>query len=254
MLAQELITQLDFGNPNIGTNLTVMLIGTSIAYLIYMMPPIIMMREKKNPYPIWLHTFYLACDSFGVGFWYILAKQNDWFWFFCVYSVGMFVFCLMELFILYQSVKHERQEAYGDLFDKPVTTRNAYSIIFAQYVIFFSVIALNARFMGGLEDAALFKLYTWTNYLTVYGPMLLLYKRKSRIGTSVLLNIMLLLGAIVTYLPPGLGFSTTMSAYFDEPWFYIAGIVTTIVAVYNLVYVLKLPAKPKILDGKKTVW
>lgn len=254
MLVQDLITQLTPGNPEFGTNLLVMFVGTSFAYLLYMMPPLIMRREKKNPYPIWMHTFFLACDSFGSVFWFILARNNDWFWFFSVYAVGMAAFCIIELFNLHYAVKYERQEAYGNLFDEPVTKRNAYGIIAALYLLFFVLTASVSRFMGGIEDASLFKFYTWTNYLTVYGPMLLLYKRRSRVGTSVLFHILILCGCIITYLPPGLGFSTTMSSYFHEPWFYITGIVTTGFAIFNLLYVLRLPAKPKMIDGKKTIW
>jgi hypothetical protein len=68
-----------------------------------------------------------------------------------------------------------------------------------------------------------------------------------------MLAIILIVVVADTFLPPGLGMFTTASSYFDQPWFYVTGVVATLMAISNLLVLLRLPPK-KSSDGKWQVW
>jgi hypothetical protein len=106
------------------------------------------------------------------------------------------------------------------------------------------VVNLTNFFMGGLNDAAMFKWSVWTNLIVAVGPINLWAARKSRHGTSMGLAIMVLLFIIATYLPPGYGMWTTASSYFNTPWFYISGVIATGYAIYDLILVKNSPPNP----------
>jgi len=201
-----------------------------------------------------MHTFYLACEVTGTVFWFLLAKQHHWFWFFAACSVAMAVWVFCELWSLYMAVVHERQEIWGHLHDGPVTAKQAICRIGAQTAWFFCVVNLTNYFMGGLGDAAMFKWYVWTNLIVAVGPTYLWAARRSRYGTSMGLAIMVLLSIVATYLPRGWGMWTTASSYFDTLWFYLAGVAATGYAIYNLRMVNGFPAKPELVDGRKALW
>lgn len=254
MVLDDLLRAYDLGNPRIVQVLVVSAVAFGFGYGVYIYCILLLIRERRSPYPVWMHTFYLACDVTGTVFWFLLARQNDWFWFFAACSAAMLVWVFCEIWSLYMAVKHERQEVWGHLYEEPVTARQALGHIVAQTAMFVCVVNLTNYFMGGLADVAMFKWYVWTNLLVAIGPASLWAARKSRHGTSVGLAIMVLLSIIATYLPPGWGMWTTASSYFSTPWFYVAGTVATCYAIYNLRLVTSFPPKPKTMDGRKTVW
>ncbi|EHB56094.1 hypothetical protein MycrhDRAFT_3288 [Mycolicibacterium rhodesiae JS60] len=254
MVLHDLLRNYDFSNPHIVQVLLVSAVAFGFGYGVYIYCILLLVRERKSPYPVWMHTFYLACDVTGTVFWFLLAKQHGWFWFFTASSAAMAIWVFCELWSLYMVVTYERQDTWGHLYQQPVTTRQAVNQIVAQTAWFFGVINLTNYFMGGLDDAAMFKWYVWTNLIVAVGPASLWAARKSRHGTSMGLAIMVLLSIIATYLPPGLGMWTTASSYFNNIWFYLSGLVATGYAIYNLWLVKSFPAKPAVLDGRKTVW
>lgn len=85
---------------------------------------------------------------------------------------------------------------------------------------------------------------------------LLLDEEQGGLGTSKLLAIVILIGTINTFLPVGLGWwSSIYPTTFDTPLFYLMGAVATCFAIKNVYIVFKkLPEKPKMRDGKKTIW
>ncbi len=253
MVLQDMLTSFSLRNPNLIWVLIASGIAFGFGYLVYVYCIILLAKEKKSPYPIAMHTFYLACDSIGTVFWFLEAKQNDWFWAFCAFSVAMFIWVCCEVWSLYMAIKYERQEAYGRYYKEPVTEKQAFYRIAAQTIMFGTLICSFLYFMGGLQDAALFKLYVWTNLLVAIGPTHLWAERQSRSGAGVNISIMILISIICTYLPAGLGMWTTVSSYFNTPTFYIAGVISTCYAIHNLRVQLKYAPKPTQINGMKTL-
>ena len=254
MVLDDLLHNYDFGNPHIVRLLIVSAVAFGFGYGVYLYCILLLVRERRSPYPVWMHTFYLACDATGTVFWFLLAKDHHWFWFFAASSAAMSIWVLCELWSLYMAARYERQEIWGRYYDQPVTPRQAVNRIVAQTLWFLCVVNLTNYFFGGLNDAAMFKWYVWTNLIVAVGPGYLWAARKTREGTSMGLAIMVLLSIIATYLPRGFGMWTTASSYFDTPWFYLSGLVATGYAVYNLNLVRGFAPKPALVDGRKTVW
>jgi hypothetical protein len=246
VVLQDLLENYSFSNPQIWSLLAASAVAFGFGYWVYFWAIRILIREKRSPYPNWMHTFYLACDMTGTVFWFLLAKDHDWFWFFTMSSVAMFVWVLCEIWCLYMAVKWERQAIWGELYTAPVTTKQAVSRILAEVAMFLTVVNLTNYFFGGLEDAAMFKWYVWTNFLVALGPATYWAKHRDRRISPFGLSVMVLASIVATYLPPGFGMWTTASSYFNTPWFYIAGLVTTGFAVHSLLKIRKLPtAQPE---------
>jgi hypothetical protein len=254
LVLDDLLRNYNLSSPHIVRMLIVSSVAFGFGYGVYIYCILLLLRERRSPYPVWMHTFYLACDVTGTVFWFLLAKQHAWFWFFTASSAAIFIWVLCELWSLYMAVQYERQEIWGRYYDRPVTPKQAVNRIAAQTAWFFCVVNLTNFFLGGLSDAAMFKWYVWTNLIVAVGPTYLWAARKSRHGTSMGLAIMVLLSIIATYLPPGWGMWTTASSYFNTPWLYISGLVATGYALYNLFLVKNLPPKPAEINGRKTIW
>lgn len=248
MVLDDLLSSYDFDSPDITQMLLTSAVAFGFGYWVYIYCIIFQAKQRKSPYPHWMHTFYLACDMSGAVFWFLLAKDHDWFWFFVGSSAAMFVWVLCELWCLYMSIRYERQEIYGEYYDGPVTVRNAVTRTVAETVLFLCVVNLTVYFFGGLDDAGFFKLYVWTNLLVAIGPSYYWAKQRNHEGKSLGLAIMILASIVATYLPPGWGMWTTASDYFDTPWFYLSGLFVTGIAIYNVWLVATTPKTPAAPD------
>ena len=100
----------------------------------------------------------------------------------------------------------------------------------------------------------MFKWFALTNAIMAVFPGFLWNERQSRSGSSVGLAILIVLVSANTFLPPGFGMFTTASTFFDQPWFYIAGVVCTAFAIRHLVMLLKYPPKEAVAGQKKPIW
>lgn len=221
-----------------------------IGYLEYIYSFGLVIKERKAPYPIWMHTFYLAHDFTGAVVFFMLAKNNNWFWFFTTASIALLIWNCFELFNLYMAVKVERQEIWGKFYDSPVTSRQAILRIIGQVALMAVVVNLFRVFMN---DEVMFKWFAFTNILIAVAPGYLWNERKSRKGSSIGLAIVIFIGTVNTFLPPGYGMWTTATKYFDQPWFYITGVIVSAYAFRNVIMLLRFPVKEK-NDGKRVIW
>ncbi|MDE1178301.1 MAG: hypothetical protein PW789_17135 [Edaphobacter sp.] len=195
-------------------------------------------RDGESPFPIYMHAFYLAHDFLFVT----LAHQ----WFVRYHSLpfqavwlGMAAFNVFEVYSLYEAIKHERQETFGKYYDEPVTVRQATGWIVAMTVVSFVVLSTVRSF---LSDTLMFCVFISTNVVMAIGPAMQLRARRQRVRGSVGLAFFIVVGTIATFLPQGLGMYTTADPeYFARPWFFILGAVCTMVALWHLVTVLRLP-------------
>lgn len=225
-------------------------IAFAIGYVQYIYSFRLVIRERCAPFPVWMHTFYFAHDLTGAVVFFLLAQQHDFFWFFTATCIALLVWNGFEVFNLYMAVKVERQEIWGKFYDRPVTEKQAVQRILGQIALMFVVVNLFRVFMN---DEVMFKWFAFTNILIAVAPGYLWEERRSRRGTAVGLAIVNLVCAIYTFLPPGYGMWTTASAYFDQPWFYITGVIVSLFALRNLVLLLQYP--PKVAtDGRSPIW
>jgi hypothetical protein len=250
MVLDDLLHNYSFDNPGIWGVLIASAVAFGFGYWTYIYAILIVIREKRSPYPNWMHTFYLACDATGTVFWFLMAREHDWFWFFSMSSVAMFIWVLCEIYCLYMAVKYERQETYGAHQDGPVTPKQATGKIVGEVIVFLTVVNLTNYFFGGLADAAMFKWYVWTNLMVPLGVAYYALRNRDGRISPVGLNVMILCATTATWLPAGLGMWTAASDYFNTAWFYIAGVVATGVAIHNVVQSRKFPRPEKRLPAR----
>jgi len=225
-------------------------IAFTIGYLEYIYSSRLLLRERLAPYPVWMHTFYFAHDFTGAIVFFNLAQQYDFFWVFVAAGIALLVWNGFEIFNLYMAVKVERQVIWGKFYDRPVKASEALLRVIGQVLLMFGVVNLFRVFM---DDQLMFKWFAFTNILIAVAPGYLWAERKSRNGASVGLALVIFIGTVNTFLPPGWGMWTTALAYFDQPWFYLTGVVVSAYALHNLVMLWRLPPKP-VHDGRKPIW
>lgn len=197
-------------------------------------------RDRVSPFPVYMHTFYLAHDFLFVTLyhqWFVeydsLAFQAVW--------LGMVAFNFFEIYALYEAIKHERQDAFGKYHAAPVTVRQATLWVVAMTVVSYVILATARSFM---DDKLMFCVFISTNVIMSIGPALLIKSRGYRVPGSIGLAVFILLGTIATFLPEGLGMYTTSDPdYFARPWFFILGTTCTLVALWHLYFVRHLVGK-----------
>jgi hypothetical protein len=209
-------------------------------YVTWMFYYVICVRDRKMAIPFWLYTFWFAHDSTGVLVFHRLAEQHNEFWFFRTTSIALMIWVTIEIIGITLAVRYARQDIWGKYHTAPVTTTQAVAWVLAEIALMYVVVNLLHDYMS---DATMLKWFTLTNAVLAIGPFYLWRTRRDRGGTSVALAIILVIVVANTFLPAGLGMFTTASPFFDRPWFYIAGVVLTAMAISNLLVVWRLPPK-----------
>jgi hypothetical protein len=236
-------------------NTTRMLILSAISfaggYGLYIYSFLLTIREKKAPFPFWMHVFYLAHDITGAVVFARAAYHNQWFWFFSGTAIALLVWNCFEIFNIVMGIKHERQEIWGRYHSSPVTVRQAIVHTAWLVALMFGVVNVFRVFM---QDEVMFKWFPLTNAIMAVFPGFLWNERRSRAGSSVGLAILIVLVSANTFLPPGLGMFTTASPFFHQPWFYIAGVICTAISIKHLIMLLKYPPKEAVAGQKKPIW
>jgi hypothetical protein len=222
-------------------------IGGYVTWIYYYL---LSVKDRKMPIPFWLYTAWFAHDVTGAIVFHRLAQQHGGFWFFRATSIALVIWTAIEVVGMYLAVRFARQDIWGKYYSAPVTQKQATAWVLIEIAIMFALVNL---LRGLMDDETMFKWFTLTNALLAVGPFYLWRTRKDRMGSSIALAIMLIVIVANTFLPPGLGMFTTASAYFDQPWFYVAGAVLTAMAISNLVVLLRLPPKQHV-GGKRQIW
>lgn len=236
-------------------NTTRMLILAAISfaggYGLYIYSFLLTLREKRAPFPFWMHVFYLAHDITGAVVFGLAAYHNHWFWFFWATSIALLIWNGFEIFNIVMAIRHERQEIWGRFYPAPVTPRQALTRTAWTFLLMIGAVNIFRVFMN---DEVMFKWFSLTNAIMAVFPGFLWNERQSRAGSSVGLAILIVFVSANTFLPPGYGMFTTASPFFDQPWFYITGIICTAFAVKHLVMLLRYPAKLTVAGQKKPIW
>ncbi|WP_147384020.1 hypothetical protein [Noviherbaspirillum sedimenti] len=203
-------------------------------------------KDRKMPIPFWMYTFWFAHDATAAVVFYRLAEQHNGFWFFQSTWIMLVVWCVVEIVGMCLAVRFARQDIWGKYFASPVTKKQATGWVLAEIAAMFAVVFL---LRGLMDDDTMFKWFVLTNAVMAIGPFYLWRTRTDRTGSSIVLAIIFVIIVANNFSPPGIGMFTTASPYFDQPWFYFAGVVLTLMTISNLFVLLRLPSK-KAVEAK----
>lgn len=247
---EQIIQAFTPGTPEFFGILVAFIIANAIGLLEYIWAVAINLKERKTPFPVWAHTFFFAHDfTAGVVF-VTLAFQYDFFWLFVVYGLGMLTWTLLEANNMRTIIKYEREEILG-----PGTTADQMVVyLVLQLASMFAIVNI---LRCNMQDVAMFCWLPLTNVVMAIAPGYVLYKRKSREGSSVMIYIFVVAGTIFNFLPEGIGLFTTVTPWiYNTPVWFAVGAVCTVIAVYNLYRILQLPPKTKEMGSykNKPIW
>lgn len=207
-------------------------------------------REGSAPFPIWMHTFYFAHDTTWAFLLLCEAPKYDWNWFLTGAGIALIVWGLFEVFNMYKALTVERVEIWGPYYGKDVTIKQAAINMVVQIVAFYCIMQVFIAYVG---PGCFFQTAMVTNMVMASLPGLLWRKRGSRKGSGMGIALVILGGTINTFWPIGM-FVVGLPEVFDHPWFYITGIVFTLIALSNLIYIARLPKKEQLPGEKRPIW
>jgi len=223
-------------------------------YMEYVYSFRLMWREKKAPYPVWMHTFYLAHDSSWAIIMFIAASRHDWYWFFTATAIALVVWNCFEIYNVYKALTVERVEIWGEYYGDDVSLRQALINVGLQLAAFYCLLNILIGFMG---PGSILQWFLFTNMLIASAPGVLWMKRgrktNSREGASMGLAVLILVATINTFLPTSM-WVLAMPEVFNTPWYYITGVVFTVLAAFNLYNLAKLPPKKAVPGQKRPIW
>jgi hypothetical protein len=222
-----------------------------LGYLEYVYSFALTFREKKAPYPVWMHTFYFAHDSSWALILFKAAAAHDWNGFLLVTAIALLVWNVFEMINIYLAVTIERQEVWGDCYPGTVTLASALLGVALQLAAFYCLVNILIGFMG---QGSVLQWFLFTNMLIAAVPGVLWMKRgrrdNSREGASMGLALLILAATINTFLPCSM-WVQAMPEVFDVPWYYASGLVFTAIHVYTLA---QLPAKVARPGAPRPIW
>ena len=241
---EDFINHLSEDSPNykeawISISLTVI-----FGLLVYIIPIYLTERDHIGPYPLWLHNFYCAADFMGI--WVFLENYKSIkYILFLVLCIGESIWVLMEIFCLQRCIKYESNLYWN----KDATLSKKIKDILIQIICFY--VGLNLlRFE--LNDLCMWKFWIFTQVLITIIPGLELEKRGYKNGNNLLLHIVLVCVAIVSFNPWCNMWKEISPNYFSieyNIWYYIVGLVCFEMSLRGLIIYLKLPPINKIKNN-----
>lgn len=247
---QQMMTAYTIGSPGFIAVAIASVVAFFLGYIQYVWSVLLVRREGRSPYPIWVHCFYFAHDSTAAIIWGILAVQTHGFWLWKYGCPAFVIWTLFELYNLVKAVTVERVEIWGDRKGKDVTKGQAILSIICQIAAFYCVVNVIRVYMG---DTTMYIWSSLTQIVMASAHTFLWERRGERRGTSVALSLSMIFSMGLTFAPFGM-YALVLPEAFKNPWCYAAGIFFTCVAVRNFIMVLKFPPKEHTLGQKKPIW
>lgn len=244
---EELIAAFDLQNTALLVA-AVLTFGFGFAEYIYSFR--LIRREHRAPFPIWMHTFYLAHDSTWAVLLFIAASKYDWNWFLTGAAAALVVWTVFEMVNITMAIRVERREIWGDYFGEDVTAGQALFNVIVQLAGFYAIVNLLIVYMG---EGSVLQWFALTNVVMAAGPGILWARRRSRDGSSLGLAIVIVAGTVNTFLPVGM-FVQAMPEVFDTAWFYLSGVVFTAIAVLNAVRLWGKEPKRAVPGQPRPIW
>ncbi|MBT8339996.1 MAG: hypothetical protein HKP58_10390 [Desulfatitalea sp.] len=224
-------------------------VAITVGYIYYVYSFLLIRRDKKSSIPLWLHVFFLADDTTACVIFFLAAMKYNWYWFYVMFSVGMFIWIFFELYCIRFALLNERQEIRGG--DKPVTMKQGIVYVIALYAVSMVVVNMIIVWTG---DEVMMQMFTICNILAVTVPPLYWWRSKTREGACLGFALNNIFIAFTNFLPPGYGWWTTGSSYFDHPMWYIAGVVLTLYTIGAFIMLKNKPPRATLAGQKKSLW
>lgn len=254
-MPEQLIQHMTFNSQNTGTIISWVLCMT-FGYLLYTQALKQVIREKVDPYPLFLHCWMITIDSIGTVTFWVLAFKYHFFWLFTLMGIGLPIWVCLEATCIVYAVKHNRSEDFAGLAKGEVSVKQATIWALGMIALSFTVNMWMLSMVGGVNNAAIFISYPFTNYVFTYWTWRTWTKRGvsgTRYGNSMGLQWVILIQVTLMWVPK-LSWYLNITPFFNEPWYYLCGLGASCLAAYNMYHLAKLPPKEKVVDGKKTVW
>lgn len=223
---QRVAEQLTFDNITL-------IIATGINYAAgfgqYVYTIQLLLQDGKGPMPFWMHSFYLAHDSFMCYAFGQAAPKHDNHWFLTGTSTAMFAWSTLEIWVIHRSVTTDRNANFSSLFGPNPPLGKVLSYVFGLQVAMYAIVILGAEFMG--EDSFM-QWFCFTNIIMAIGPANEALVRTSRKGLSLGFSFLVVVGTIATFAPFGF-WALTLPEIFAQPVYYAVGVVCFLYSVWG---------------------
>lgn len=243
-IPEQMMQAMAFAPENIPAFIAMALCSTG-GFLVYIWALKMIVKEKTDPYPLWLHCWMITWDAITSVTCWIMAFNYDFFWLFVMFGVFEPIWVIMEAICIYQAVKQRssREEEFADITDGPVTKGQAWFYVVGMLATGFALNMWAFSMLGGPQNGV-WILCPITNYVIALWSWRFWRRRAKRTGTregnSLTLQIILAVEITLMWVP-GLSWWLALTQFDHQLWFYVIGIVSTCVAVYNLWCCAKLP-------------
>lgn len=250
-------------------NIIAMMLCCTFGYLLYTVAGQIRKTEDIDPYPVMLHCWMITIDGIGtITFWRLLAMYHtpdqlfNGAWVFLFFSIGLPIWMVMEAKNIHHDIKNatSRSINFQNMVAKgqEVTEKQARFWCLGMIAVSFFVNTYALSMLGGFENAAIFIVWPFTNYVFALWTWRYWTTRAAETGTrkyqSMKLHIVIVVQVTLMWVP-GLSWYLALTPFLHTPWYYLGGIAMTALAVYNMYKCSQLPKRDETLpDGKKPVW
>ncbi len=246
----DFVNHLSVGAPGWVTAWLAIGLAVIFGLLVYIFPLIMVINEKIQCYPLWLHCFYWAADFMGIWVFIHAWNISGHFLLFLLLAIGEAVWVCLETFCLYMGVKYEHPIIWPNGATK--TTR----ILEIVVLTLFCYLCLNfLRFEW--HDETMWKFWIFTQVLVTTVPVWEMRKRGFRSGNCIALSVTFICVALVSFNPWANMWLAVKPEFFSlqaNPWYYLTGLFCLASAIYGLYTYLKLPPKEDIMKtGKKAI-
>lgn len=190
--------------------------------------------QKKGSnirFPYWVLSYCFGAD-FTFGFICMPQWLEIGWWFWILLAVGNMIYVIIEFVLLRTTVNQQRQLIFGPYnAGKPVSKRDAWLLCIGGYVAGTIVFATLRVLIG---DPMNFFQFMITNALTnIFIPLSMRSIGHYESGMKFT-SITTFLSGAFAFLPPGIGYYTTLVPAFNQPAFYILGILSLCFAAYGI--------------------
>lgn len=254
-MPQQLVQHMTLTSRNVPTILAWVLCMT-FGYLLYTQAIRMILRERADPYPLWVHCWMITIDTIGSFTFWKLAIEPHFFWLFVVMGIGLPIWVILEASCIVFAVRHTREEDFKGTTKDPITLKQASINAIGMILVAFSVNMWALSMLGGTRNGAIFLIYPFTNYVFAYWTWRTWESRGTtgtRVGNSMGLQVVITIQITLMWVP-GLSWYLSVTPFFNEPWYYVCGIVASLLAAYNCYRLSRLPKKEPQASGKKVVW
>lgn len=228
---------------NLDTQLTAILIAGIVmfcgAFLYYGEAVRIGFKHKTHAIPLFANLYFFTHDMA-----YILLFRRWFFevdhWFFKLMWVGLAAFNVLELIVLYQTIKFSRQELF------PMLTQRQYVAVLGALQV--SVAILFWWLYTNITDPLFLLHFAITVVVASITGLPLYLRRRNGQGQSTVLIV----GIIIMALGFFFGYLPTMASHFNQPANYAVGALIILINLVHLWALNRFASNKQFAANKQT--